>query len=52
MKGILGFFLLCITVAGVLAACGGGSSSSSTVSTPASVTGVATPQGVSVVTAN
>jgi len=38
MKGILGFFLLCITVAGVLAACGGGSSSSSTVSTPASVT--------------
>jgi hypothetical protein len=35
-----------------LAACGGGSSSSAPTVTPSSVSGVATPKNVSVVTAN
>jgi hypothetical protein len=44
--------LLAIVTATGLSACGGGTSSAATPAPPAAVTGVATPQAVSVVTAN
>jgi len=50
MKSMLRTFLVATFAAGVLAACGGGSSNSN--STPTQITGVATPQAVSAVTAN
>jgi len=52
MKSSVLFLVLAITAAGLLAGCGGGSSGSSSPSSPTGVTGVATPKGVSVVTAN
>ena len=50
MKSILHFLFVAAFAAGTLAACGGGGSSAN--STPAPVTGVATPKAVSAVTAN
>jgi len=53
MHFLLRLCLPCFALAATLAACGGGSSSSTgNSSTPAQVTGIATPKTVSVVTAN